>query len=127
MAGKRRPAAKHERKHQGTANLRPKPFSSEYQPPPENRSGGPNPITNALKRALAGLDPQTRRPILDLYAEAIVTQAAKGNGQALKEVNARVDGPLPERVAGDPPVDLSGWSLDDKRAMLGLLKRNRRD
>lgn len=120
----------HEGKHEDNRSLvllrHQKKFSSEHQPRPENRSGGRNPITRALKKALGQVDPKTGRPVVELYAEAVVNQAVRGNSQALKEVNARVDGPLPERVAGDPPIDLSGWSLADKKALLELLKRNAR-
>jgi hypothetical protein len=104
-------------------------FSSEYQPAPENRTGGPNPFTREAKRIMAEMaknEDGSTMLRLELFTRKVIALGMRGNSTAIRELLGRLDGPLPERVAGDPPIDLSGWSVDDKRAALDLLKRNKR-
>lgn len=118
MARKAVSAEKHPGKHPGSENLQPHPpFSPDNQPAPENRSGGPNPITRKLKALLA------QPGQLDVFGKKVLALAKRGNKSALEEVLARVDGPRPTAVTVNTP-DLSGWRTEDLQALRDLVARN---
>lgn len=59
-----------------------------------NPGGRPKtkPWRDALERALNKIDTKKKRPRLDLVADACVTAALAGDGAAIKEIGARMDG-----------------------------------
>jgi hypothetical protein len=52
---------------------------------------------DAIKAALAQIDPETKRQRLDLVAESLVMAGLAGDVSALKELGDRVDGKVPQR------------------------------
>ena len=98
-------------------NLKPWPPGKSANP--KGRPRGSINITNAIKRVLASALPnEEKRRQVDLFAEALVQNARKGNGTAIKEIMARVDGPVPTvHEGGDPakPVKIIVEYEDDSK------------
>jgi len=71
---------------------------------PKGRGKGRVNLTTAIKRILLEVDPNDpeRRTRADELARAIIDLAAKGNGPAIREVFARIDGPIPTVVESGP-------------------------
>jgi hypothetical protein len=75
------------------------------------RAGKGGKIAAAVRKILAGTmadDPEGRKT-LEVYAASLVKNAIDGNGTAIREVNARIDGPVPTvHEGGDPdkPVNV---------------------
>jgi hypothetical protein len=78
-----------------------KKFSKGHQPPRRGRRKGSVSFTNALKKVLEGVDPVTKKTILELLALAATKHAMKGNAAFFREILSRVDGKVPERVEAD--------------------------
>jgi hypothetical protein len=53
---------------------------------------------DAIKAALAQIDPKTKRSRLELVAESLVMAGMVGDVAALKELGDRVDGKVPQRT-----------------------------
>lgn len=78
------------------ANLRPA-WQPGYAPNPRGRQSGHLSITAALRRVLASKLPNDeKRREVDLLAEALIQVARRGNGTAIREILARIDGPIPQ-------------------------------
>lgn len=84
------------------------PNARKFQP---GQSGNPTtsrpkPFADALRKALAEVDPKTKRAKLLLIASRLTDEALAGNVQAIKEIAERTDGKVPLPVAGDPETPL---------------------
>lgn len=58
---------------------------------------------DAIKAALAQVDPETKRSRLELVAESLVMAGLAGDVSALKELGDRVDGKVPQRTEVTTP------------------------
>jgi hypothetical protein len=75
-----------------------KPFSSKRQPKKNGRPKGSLSLTNEIKKVLAGLDPASRKPIVELLAIAATKQAMNGNSVYFREIIERIDGKVPDKI-----------------------------
>jgi hypothetical protein len=85
------------------ANLRP-PWQAGQVTNPKGRGKGNVSIVSAIRRVLREKLPnETKRTQVDLFAEALIQNARRGNGTAIKEIMARIDGAIPNvHEGGDP-------------------------
>ena len=91
------------------ANLRP-PWTPGTSGNPRGRRRGSVNITSAMKRVLREVvaEHPEKRTRAEELARALIDLAATGNTQAIKEILARVDGPVPTVLeGGDPEKPLS--------------------
>ncbi len=104
----------------GLANLRPwKPGQSGN---PAGRKRGSVSITSAIKRVLSEpLPKDEKRRLVDLFAADLVEAARKGNGTAIREILARIDGPIATVHEGGDPDKPIRVVTDAKQRLTSLL------
>ena len=73
-------------------------FSSEYQPKKNGRPKGSVSLTNAIKKVVEGVDPASRKPIVELLAIAATKQAMNGNAAYFREIIERLDGKVTDKT-----------------------------
>ena len=90
------------------ANLKP-PWQPGKCVNPKGRPRGNISLTSLIKRTLketCEADPQ-KRTWAEAFSRSLIANAIKGNGSAIKEILARVDGAIPTVIEGgdkDKPI-----------------------
>ncbi len=89
------------------ANLKPHtPWKKGESGNPNGRPRGSVNLTNYIKRKLKEVCDQPGadgKLWAELFSASLIANAMKGNGSAIKEIMARVDGPIPTvHEGGDP-------------------------
>lgn len=111
-----------------------RPFPKGVSGNPNGRPKGDVCLTTLIKRKLKEMatvtDKSGQKRLIkygDLMAESLIQNAIKGNGTAIKEILARIDGPIPTELTGadGAPLfpnkpDLSGYTTEELKQLQAI-------